>query len=189
MNFAPFCDWCPSSGKQARFTLNLCSGMPLWKLHELTFLWFGLPGPLLKILGLLFFFACTCFYEDGNSTSKAKTDMNDWFWSNPKLKLHGMIRTIVKPLWPRTPTTPQKQKNIKWARIAGKWPLNWPPTSRLIRDILGRFKGYILCLGMLVLNRRIFASEGGSRHRSFTNRSNEMNNSWKLQLHAKRNPR
>ena len=33
--------------KEARFTLNFCSGMPLRKVHELTFLWFGLPGPLL----------------------------------------------------------------------------------------------------------------------------------------------
>ena len=48
MNFAHFCEfWCFSSGKQARFTLNFCSGMPLRKVHELTFLWFGLPGPLL----------------------------------------------------------------------------------------------------------------------------------------------
>ena len=38
-----------SLGKQARFTLNFCSGMPLRKIHELTFLWFGLPGPLLKV--------------------------------------------------------------------------------------------------------------------------------------------
>ena len=30
---------------------NLCSGMPLWKVHELTFLWFGLPGQ--KILNLV----------------------------------------------------------------------------------------------------------------------------------------
>ena len=37
-----------SSGKQARFTLNFCPGMPLQKVHELTFRWFGLPGPLLK---------------------------------------------------------------------------------------------------------------------------------------------
>ena len=42
-----------SSGKQARFTLNFCSGMPLRKVHELTFLWFGLQGPLLNVL-LLF---------------------------------------------------------------------------------------------------------------------------------------
>ena len=35
--------------KQARFTLNFCSGMPLRKVHELTFLWFGLPGPLLML--------------------------------------------------------------------------------------------------------------------------------------------
>ena len=48
MNFARFCEfWCFSLGKQARFTLNFCSGMPLRKVHELTFLWFGLPGPLL----------------------------------------------------------------------------------------------------------------------------------------------
>ena len=26
---------------------NFCSGMFVWKVHELTFLWFGLPGPLL----------------------------------------------------------------------------------------------------------------------------------------------
>ena len=59
MNFAHFCEfWCFSLGKQARFTLNFCSGMPLRKVHELPFLWFGLPGPLLiletflAILGL-----------------------------------------------------------------------------------------------------------------------------------------
>ena len=52
MNFAHFCEfWCFSLGKQARFTLNFCSGMPLRKVHELAFLWFGLPGPLL-ILGM-----------------------------------------------------------------------------------------------------------------------------------------
>ena len=51
MNFAHFCEfWCFSSGKQARFTLNFYSGMPLRKVHELTFLWFGLPGPLLKFV-------------------------------------------------------------------------------------------------------------------------------------------
>ena len=49
MNFAHFCEfWCFSLGKQARFTLNFCSGMPLRKVHEPTFLWFGLPGPLLS---------------------------------------------------------------------------------------------------------------------------------------------
>ena len=48
MNFAHFCEfWCVSLGKQARFTLNFCSGTPLRKVHELAFLWFGLPGPLL----------------------------------------------------------------------------------------------------------------------------------------------
>ena len=45
MNFAHFCEfWCFSLGKQARFTLNFCSGMPPGKVHELAFLWFGLPG-------------------------------------------------------------------------------------------------------------------------------------------------
>ena len=49
MNFTHFCEfWCFSLGKQARFTLNFCSGMPLRKVHELTFFWFGLPGPLLN---------------------------------------------------------------------------------------------------------------------------------------------
>ena len=49
MNFAHFCEfWCLSLGKQARFTFNFCSGMPQWKVHELTYLWFGLPGPLLN---------------------------------------------------------------------------------------------------------------------------------------------
>ena len=49
MNFAHFYEfWCFSLGKQARFTLNFCSGMPLRKVHEPTFLWFGLPGPLLN---------------------------------------------------------------------------------------------------------------------------------------------
>ena len=49
MNFAHFCEfWCFSLEKQARFTLNFCSGMPLRKVHEPTFLWFGLPGPLLN---------------------------------------------------------------------------------------------------------------------------------------------
>ena len=37
--------------KQERFTLNFCSGMPPGKVHELAFLWFGLPGPLLIFFG------------------------------------------------------------------------------------------------------------------------------------------
>ena len=49
MNFAHFCvnSGVFSLGKQARFTLNFCSGMPLRKVHELAFLWFGLPEWLL----------------------------------------------------------------------------------------------------------------------------------------------
>ena len=55
--FRPFLSdfWCISLGKQARFTLNFCSGMPLWKVHELTLRWFGLPGPLLNLLRALWF--------------------------------------------------------------------------------------------------------------------------------------
>ena len=59
MNFAHFCVNSGvffSLGKQARFTLNFCSGMPLRKVHELTFFWFGLPGPLLTI------FLSLCIY-------------------------------------------------------------------------------------------------------------------------------
>ena len=61
IKFAHFCEfWCFSLGKQARFTLNFCSGMPLQKIHELTFLWFGLPGPLLIDFFLqLSFSACS----------------------------------------------------------------------------------------------------------------------------------
>ena len=48
--FRPFlCEfWCFSLGKTSTIHIsNFCSGMPPGKVHELTFLWFGLPGPLL----------------------------------------------------------------------------------------------------------------------------------------------
>ena len=38
--------------KQAQFTSNFGSSLPPWKVHEPTFLWFGLPGPLLRKGGL-----------------------------------------------------------------------------------------------------------------------------------------
>ena len=46
--------FCVNSGVFLRKTSsihisNFCSGMPPRKVHELTFLWFGLPGPLLTI--------------------------------------------------------------------------------------------------------------------------------------------
>ena len=60
MNFAHFCEfWCFSLGKQARSTLSFCSGMPLRKVHELTFLCFGLPGPLLILLTVCLFYIFT----------------------------------------------------------------------------------------------------------------------------------
>ena len=47
---SPICEFsCFSLGKQARFTLNFCSGTPLQKVHELAFVWFGLPGSLLTL--------------------------------------------------------------------------------------------------------------------------------------------
>ena len=49
-----------SLGKQARFTLNFCFGMPLRKVHEPTFLWFGLPGPLLTSLVAFFVWVPFC---------------------------------------------------------------------------------------------------------------------------------
>ena len=55
MNFALFCEfWCFSLGKQARFTLSFCSGMPLRKVHELTFLCFGLPRKVHELTFLCF---------------------------------------------------------------------------------------------------------------------------------------
>ena len=72
MNFAHFCEFsCFSFGKEARFTLNFCSGMPPGKVHELAFLWFGLPGPLL--------IACNHFDDEGNSG-----------------RLHGNLRLALK---------------------------------------------------------------------------------------------
>ena len=64
MNFALFCEfWCFSLGEQARFTLNFCSRMPLRKVHELTFLWFGLPGPLLTNVNTLKHRAGKCIHR------------------------------------------------------------------------------------------------------------------------------
>ena len=76
MNFAHFCEfWCFSLGKQARFTLNFCSRMPLQKVHELTFLlvWFAGATPdcsgqfseMLAVSDLVFqacisFLRCNC---------------------------------------------------------------------------------------------------------------------------------
>ena len=65
--------------KQARFTLNYCSGMPLWKVHEPTFLWFGLPGPLLTFPSFL----GQCFRGEG-------------YWE----KLWTFLETLgCSPLW------------------------------------------------------------------------------------------
>ena len=67
--FRPFvCEfWCFFFlGKTSTIHIsNFCSGMPLRKVHELTFLWFGLPGPLLKIhcLVLLYYPTGLSFHE------------------------------------------------------------------------------------------------------------------------------
>ena len=39
---------------------NFCSGMPLWIVHELAFLWFGLPGPLLNVTSDVVLNRCCC---------------------------------------------------------------------------------------------------------------------------------
>ena len=44
----------PEENKHDSCTLNFCSGTPLRKVHELTFLWFGLPGPLLILIDVSF---------------------------------------------------------------------------------------------------------------------------------------
>ena len=71
--FRPFlCEfWCFPLGEQARFTLNFCSGMPLGKAHELAFLWFGLPGPLLN------------YFSAFSSSSKSVTEIS---WENSFLR-------------------------------------------------------------------------------------------------------
>ena len=46
MNFAQFCEfWCLSLGKQARFTLNFCSGMPLRFMNCPSLVWFAGATP------------------------------------------------------------------------------------------------------------------------------------------------
>ena len=46
MNVGHFCElfWCVSLGKRARFTSNFGSSLPPGEVHELAFLWFGVPG-------------------------------------------------------------------------------------------------------------------------------------------------
>ena len=55
MNFAHFCEfWCFSLGKQARFTLNFCSGMPPEKfMNGLSSVWFAGATPEHKFFLIL----------------------------------------------------------------------------------------------------------------------------------------
>ena len=63
MNFAHFCEfWCFSLGKQARFTLNFCSGTPLRKVHEPTFFGLVCRGHSWPIL-VSFFCGFPCFFS------------------------------------------------------------------------------------------------------------------------------
>ena len=59
-NFARFCEFCFFLGKQARFTSNFCSSVPPGKVHELAFLWFGLPGWLLNFVRISSPVVCIC---------------------------------------------------------------------------------------------------------------------------------
>ena len=69
MNFAHFREfWCFSLGKTSTIHIsNFCSGMPLRKVHELTFLWFGLPGPTKARLTKSWVSAILMFEELGSS--------------------------------------------------------------------------------------------------------------------------
>ena len=81
MNFAHFCEfWCFSLGKRARFTLNFCSGMPLRKVHELTFFWFGLPGTLL-IAGEVLWTLIVPLNPKGNACRLTLSSMQNLLWA------------------------------------------------------------------------------------------------------------
>ena len=79
-----------SLGKQARFTLNFCSRMPLRKVHELAFLWFGLPGRLLKDM---FRGRANREVQTVNSQQDTKECLNQMGylnWSFPGVKKEGI---------------------------------------------------------------------------------------------------
>ena len=86
MNFAHFC---VNSGvfflrKTSTIHIsNFCSGMPLRKVHELTFLWFGLPGPLLIFLPRQRSGTCLQNSRDipGSLLRNSRTT-NFWGWKN-----------------------------------------------------------------------------------------------------------
>ena len=86
------------SGKQARFTLNFCSGMPLRKVHELTYLWFGLPGPLLNF-----------------GIQWTKMDQNGPFW--PKEVYFGPFRSANRTV--ATPDSKSAERRMRVIILSG----------------------------------------------------------------------
>ena len=91
MNFAHFCEfWCFSLVKQARSTLNFCSGMPPGKVHELTLLWFGLPGPLL----------ITPHFRSphGLQDSPVRTSISSWTHPTPTIHMYECLAKVMHVL-------------------------------------------------------------------------------------------
>ena len=77
--------------------MNFCSGMPLGKVHELTFLWFGLPGRLLifgtpELLGM-----ATCRgrvlgrMRRGGFTADARHDQDTSYRVSRARRMAGML--------------------------------------------------------------------------------------------------
>ena len=82
------------------------------------------------------------------------------------------LRTIVKPLWPRTPTTPRKtSKKYFLSKDRRKVALK-SPKYPLIRDILGDLRATFFVWEMLVVDRRVFRFRGWKSPQGLYNRSN-----------------
>ena len=124
-NFAHFCEfWCLSLGKQARFTLNFCSGMPPGKVHELTFLRFGLPGPLLS-----FTVASqarrtrpqalqSSKQEDSNPDHVTWQDWRPCMTKCTKEPPCMHDKNITKPIMTKSMPTPQREREKSWHKFA-----------------------------------------------------------------------
>ena len=150
MNFAHFCEfWCFSLGKQAQFTLNFCSGMPLRKVHELTFLWFGLPGPLLifhspiRTIGLapqrFFVFCCIFPFSEvmGSLSGPVLRDTARLSQRYPPIARYGVFGVSTWPIGCDTP--PPFSERFALAEHA-KWRCDTPPPFRRgISAILARY--------------------------------------------------
>ena len=125
--------------KTSTIHIELCSGMPLRKVHELTFLWFGLPGPLLIFLvrkGPLGRLPSSKLFLHGRGF---RTNVAFAAWRSSKL-LHAHRDACNPPnlailiAWYR-PSGPKWEKNGRnmefrpHQKMEAKWPENekiWP---------------------------------------------------------------